>query len=383
MALIAVVGVRTTVARMEPDNGRTLVAGGLSQDPFALQKGTLYLRTFRSLHRQPLSRKRPERVTRAQMGLGAPVVADGWIYWVTRPWGQYGPQTPFRFEIHRRRETGGPEEIVAHLENEASYPPNLALSRGRLYILANRRDDREEWQTRLIRLGSDGRRETLQLATGSYRPVWDFLVDENDPDRVIWIKPDEWREDGEVPGAICEASLRTRKVRSLISAAHPFALAQDTGRIYWLNDPATRSRPQGPGGGPFSRPAMPRVATPTSRVQLQILENGEVETHSLGAVLATFRGVLRGRNFYYLAVEPLPGDRETSTEVRCLSLGGADTVQTRLRTAGVGPSCWLLRDGAEDRIYLCERYQYENWFDWSPQGLSARHLIRVWRLDLD
>jgi hypothetical protein len=376
MALIAFVGVRTTVARMESDDGKTLVAAGLSQDPFAAQGGTLYLRTFRSLHRMPLTGKRPEVVTRAMMGLGFPTVGDGWVYWVTRPWGQF----PAGFEIHRRREAGGQEEIVAHLDDEVSRPPNLAVAAGKLYILANRRDDLDEWETRLIRLSPDGRRETLPLASGAYRPAWEFVVDEKDPDHIVWVRPDEWREEGEVPGVICEASFRTRKVRSLVPVAHPFGLAQDAGRFYWMNDPSPRARPSGPGGGPFSRPGMPVVPSPTAAVQLQILEKGAVSTYSLAAMPAGFRGVLQGRSFYYLTFEPLPGDRETETEVHRLDLGGADTVQAKLRTGGVGPACWLLRDPAANRLYLCERYQYENWFDWSPQGLSARHLIRVWHL---
>src|SRR5262249_45053396 len=87
--LVALAGIGATLSRMARAEGKALITEGLTEDPFLLDGDTISLRTYRSLRRTRLSGAPSVAYTRGRLGLFATVVADGWVYWVTRPWGLY------------------------------------------------------------------------------------------------------------------------------------------------------------------------------------------------------------------------------------------------------------------------------------------------------
>lgn len=376
--LIALAGIGATVSRLARAEGKALITEGLTEDPFVLDGETIYLRTYRSLRRVRLSGEPSIDLTRSRVGLYGAILADGWIYWVTRPRGPYQGV----FEIRRTPARGGPDERVTQLGGDASFPRGLAVVAGRLYVLLNERISAESWRARLLRIDPAGRRETLLLAGSTPRPPAEFVVQHDDPDRVIWLRPDVWTPRGEIPGALWETSFRRRQSRRLLTLPHPYGLAEDEGRLYWFNDVYYRPRSMPPG----LRLGAPRMTTPADAVQLQVLARGARRpvTYSLPQPPAGFRGVLFHGDFYWMALREMRSERESRADVLRLSLakGGVSTV-THLRSGGLGPTCWFLRDRADHGLYLAERYLYDNWLDWSARGLSPKQLCRVWRLKTD
>jgi hypothetical protein len=375
ITLVALAGIGATLSRMARAEGKALITQGLTEDPFALDGESVYLRTFRSLRRMRLSDDRRIALTHGTAGLFAAILADGWVYWVTRPWGPYQGV----LEIRRAPAGGGPEETLVRFDDGASFPRGIAVAAGRLYVLVNERTDEAAWRARLLRIDPGGRRETLPLVASTPRPLSDFVVDRDDPDRVLWLLPDFWTPGKEIPGALCEALFRGRKIRRLLTLPHPSALAQDEGSLYWLND--VYDRPRMPNLNP--RFGTPRVTTPADAVQLQILPRGARRpvTYTLPEPPTGFRGILYHGHFYWMALRDAPNERESRADVLRMSLATRGvTAITHLRGGSLGPTCWFLRDRADRGLFLAERYLYDDWLDWSTRGLSPRQLCRIWRL---
>jgi hypothetical protein len=385
--LVALAGIGATVSRMARAEGKSLITEGLTEDPFMLDGDAIYLRTYRSLRRAQLSGAPAIALTRGRLGLYATVVADGWVYWVTRPWGPYQGI----FEIRRAPAGGGPEERVAQIGDDGSYPRGIAVVSGRLYVLLNERAGAESWRARLLRIDPTGRRESLLLVDNTLRPPVEFVVDRDDPDRVLWLSPDVWTPEKEISGALYEASFRRGSgsgaphgCRRLLTIRHPYGLAQEEGRIYWFNvdDDLYNRRTASPG----VRFGAPRPASPTDSVQLQVLPRGSrrLEIYPLSEPPAGFRGMLYHDNFYWLALREAPSERETRADVLRMSLATRSvSAVTHLRSGGLGPTCWFLRDRADHGLFLAERYLYDNWLDWSARGLSPKQFCRIWRLKTD
>src|SRR5262249_14102774 len=157
---------------------------------------------------------------------------------------------------------------------------------------------------------------------------------------------------------------------------HPNALAQDEGSLYWLNDVYDRPRAANPG----FRLGAPRLTSPADAVQLQILRRGarRPATYTLPQPPAGFRGILYHGHFYWLALRDTPNERESRADILRMSLATRRvTAITHLRSGGLGPTCWFLRDRADRGLYLAERYLYDNWLDWSARGLSPKQLCRI------
>jgi hypothetical protein len=376
--LVALGGTVSRVARAE---GKTVLAEGLTGDAFALDADAIYTRSFRQVYRQTRSGRGRVTLTGARGGMTSVLLSDGWVYFVTRPWRIFEPV----YEIRRVPAKGGPEERVARLEYVSYFPPILAVQNGRLYALANWRGDDETWETRLLRWDDEGQRQTLLLSRGLVRPVVEYLVDPRDPDRVVWLRPDELRPEGERAGALCEASFADGSVRTLLEIDHPHGLARDGDTLCWMNDLFHRPRPRAPGQMPQLRGYSPRTLSPADEVQLQVLPSGarRPTRYTLPSPPATNRGMTHSGHYYWLAVDDTPGERESRLGVFRLSLsGGQISVVSHVRGNSQGPFAWFLRDPSGS-LYLYERYLYENWFDWSPQGLSAKQLGRLWRLETD
>lgn len=380
MLLTAMIG--GTVARVARAEGKSVLVAGLTEDAFALDGDAIFTRTFRRLYRQSRAGGPKRALAQARGGvLGLPVLAEGWLYYVVRPWGIYEPI----FEIRRVPAGGGTEERVARLENVATFPPALTAVGGRLYALANWRTPDEEWETRLLRWDGAGRREML-LARGLIRPATEYLVDRRNPDRILWLRPDELRPDGEQPGALCEVDLREQRVRKQIEVPHPYALMEENGTLAWLNDVYLRPRFSGTGMVPQFRGYAPRNLSPADEVELHVLPPGTEKPtiYRLPSMPVSTRGTLYKGHYYWIALSELAGERDYRLDVNRLALAsGQITTVSHLRGTAQGPICWFLQDRREDGLYLYERYPYENWFDWSQQGLSPRQLGRIWRLKTD
>lgn len=380
VALGLLVALGGTIARVARAEGKSILAEGLTEDAFAIDADAIYSRTFRQIYRQSRTRRARRLLVSARGGMTSVVLADGWIYYVTRPWRVFEPV----YEIRRVPSRGGTEERVARLEYVAYFPPALTVQHGRLYALANWRDDDETWETQLIRWDAPGRRKSLSLARGLARPVAEYLVDLKDPDRVLWLRPDALGTDGERSGALCETSFRDGSVRTVVEIPHPRGLQRDGDTLCWLNDVYLRPRStSGLGQTPQYRGSAPSTISPADEVQLQVLPPNERKpiSYTLPGMPITPRGTTHEGHYYWLAVDDTPSEREYRIAIYRLSLtGGQVSVASHIRGSSQGPFAWFLRDPSGS-LYLYERYLFENWFDWSPQGLSARQLGRIWTLE--